>query len=195
MAPVDLIGSSTGDRHSMNYSSINEIYVANDATREELITLLSEVNSERQSVVPSGEVWSVAHIAEHVQIVEYGMFRICSKLLSEAEKNGELSDGTIRISDALITGAEELKTKKNVAPDRVKPTGLQSIATSIEKMVETRKELSDLRPRFEKYDGNKHKFPHPYFGDLSAIEWLILIGFHESRHIAQTRRIISSMES
>ncbi len=177
----------------MNYSSIGEIYAANDATREELITLLNSVHSERESIVPSGEVWSVAHSAEHVQIVEYGMYRICSKLLGEAEKNGQLSDGRVVISDSLIAGAEVLKTKKNEAPDRVKPTGLQSIAVSIEKMVETRKHLNDLRPRFETYDGNRHKFPHPYFGDLSAIEWLILIGFHGSRHISQIRRINPSL--
>ncbi len=176
----------------MNYSSINEIYAANDATREELITLLNTVEAERESLIPAGEVWSVAHCAEHVQIVEYGMFRICSKLLGEAEKNGELSDGKILISDSLISGAEALKTKKNKAPDRVKPTGLQSIAESIEKMVETRQQLNVLRPGFETYDGNRHKFPHPYFGDLSAIEWLILIGFHESRHISQIRRIRGS---
>ncbi|CAN5653605.1 DinB family protein [soil metagenome] len=177
----------------MNYSSIDEIYAANDATRIELITLLGAVTAERESVIPTGEIWSVAHNAEHVQIVEYGMFRICSKLLGEAEKNGELSDGKILISDSMIAGAEVLKTKKNEAPDRVKPTGLQNIAGSIEKMHHTRQQLNDLRPRFETYDGNRHKFPHPFFGHLSAIEWLILIGFHESRHIAQIRRIVASL--
>jgi len=45
---------------------------------------------------------------------------------------------------------------------------------------------------FETNDGNQNKFPHPYFGDLSAIEWLVLIGGHEVRHLRQIKGMIAN---
>jgi hypothetical protein len=39
------------------------------------------------------------------------------------------------------------------------------------------------------FDGDTHKFPHPYFGPLSAVEWLVLLGGHEARHLQQIKNI------
>ena len=40
-----------------------------------------------------------------------------------------------------------------------------------------------------------HKFPHPFFGELSATEWLVLLGGHEARHTAQIERILSGIRA
>jgi hypothetical protein len=37
-------------------------------------------------------------------------------------------------------------------------------------------------------------FPHPFFGELSAIEWLCLIGGHEQRHLKQIKRVMAEKE-
>ena len=52
-------------------------------------------------------------------------------------------------------------------------------------MENSRERLNELRPLFEEFDGDTAKFPHPYFGDLSAVEWLVLLGGHEERHLKQ----------
>ena len=49
------------------------------------------------------------------------------------------------------------------------------------------------KEKFQKVDGVEAKFPHPYFGDLSAQEWLVLSGAHEIRHLKQIRRVIEAI--
>jgi hypothetical protein len=58
-------------------------------------------------------------------------------------------------------------------------------------MAETRQRLESIRPAFQAWDSTEFKFPHPFFGDMSAAEWLALIGWHESRHLEQIRRMIA----
>lgn len=130
-----------------------------------------------------------AQIVEHVSIVESGMVRICAKLLRKAEAEGRRSDGTVNVSDNFMEKSAEIATIKFEAPEIVHPTGEKTIADSITKMEESRTAREELRPAFESFDGNAHKFSHPFFGDLSAVEWLILIGGHEARHLNQIKGI------
>ena len=61
------------------------------------------------------------------------------------------------------------------------------------KLDETRKSLEDLRPMFESVECSEFKFPHPFFGDLTAHEWLALVGGHELRHTQQIERILAQV--
>jgi hypothetical protein len=56
-------------------------------------------------------------------------------------------------------------------------------------MDENRTRLAELRPLFDSVDCSGHTFPHPAFGDLTAHDWLALLGGHETRHIAQIGRV------
>ncbi len=116
------------------------------------------------------------------------MGRISAKLLNEAKENGKNSDGKVIISHAFAEKAAGARDQKFEAPDRVRPTGNQTIAESIEKLKESRQRLYDLKPLFETIDCSEHKFPHPAFGDLTAHEWLALVGGHEFRHIEQIKK-------
>jgi hypothetical protein len=69
----------------------------------------------------------------------------------------------------------------------VRPTGNQTIKESLQKMDEAREELEKLRPLFESVECSDYKFPHPFMGDLTAHEWLALIGGHEARHLKQIK--------
>jgi hypothetical protein len=60
-------------------------------------------------------------------------------------------------------------------------------------MEDNRKKLEELRPMFEAWDSENFKFPHPHFGDMSAIEWLSLIGGHEERHLRQIERLLEQI--
>ncbi len=176
----------------MQYQSIAEIYEANDRIRAKLKATLAGLNEEQAAVVPEGEKWSIAQIAEHVSMVGGGMFRICSKLLSKAEASGQLADGKIDLS-AFAGKAREIAEVKLEAPEMVQPTGGKSISESLTALDETDKGFIGLRPMFEKYDASTAKFPHPYFGDMTAVEWLAIYGAHEGRHLAQIRRIIEKI--
>ncbi len=119
-----------------------------------------------------------------------GIARISAKLLTAAQSAGKPSDGTARLSENFASKANEAKTLKFEAPDRVHPTSNQTIEESLKKMDENRQRLEDLRPLFESVECSEFKFPHPFMGDLIAHEWLALVGGHEARHLRQIENIL-----
>ena len=177
----------------MNYQSIAEIYDSNDAIREKLKMIIGKLTDEQAGIAPEGEKWSLAELVEHIAIVENGMTGICARLLSKAQAENKKSDGAAKISEDFLTKANESINQKLEAPERVRPTGTKTVAESLAKMEENRENLKKLRPLFETTDGTDHKFPHPAFGELTAHEWLALIGGHELRHIKQIKNLLKKI--
>ena len=176
----------------MEYRSIGDIYAANHNIHLKFSSAVSELTDEQANATPEGEKWSVAQIVEHVSMVEGGVCRICAKLLSSAEKAGQPSGEWTDMS-AFMEKAESIGGVKLEAPEIVQPNAGRTIAESLEVMSEAGRVLETLREKFENFDGDTHKFPHPYFGDLSAKEWLALAGGHKIRHLRQIKRVLEKI--
>lgn len=169
----------------MSNQTIGDVYDNNDKIREKTKQLVASLTDEQLNALPDGEKWTIAQIVEHIAIVQDGMMRISAKLLNQAKAAGIAADGSARLSDNFKTKAAEAATLKFEAPERIQPTGNQTVEESLRKMDETRVELENLRPLFESVECSEHKFPHPFMGDLTAHDWLTLIGGHEMRHLKQ----------
>lgn len=176
----------------MPYQSFAEVYAENDRVRERLIATVGTIDNEVAATRLNDEGWSVAQIVEHISIVDEGMGKICSKLLSAAREKGLTNNGSVHLSPEFIEGIENLATTKLEAPERVHPISGQTVAESLTRLAANRERLNGIKSLFEKFDSTEEKFPHPHFGDLSAAEWLVLLGGHEARHIEQIERIITS---
>ena len=177
----------------MNNQTIADIYAANDKIREQLKNTILDLTDEQTSVLPEGEKWTIAHFVEHIAIVENGMAKISAKLLTQAQAVGKPSDGTAKLSETFAQKAAGVRDMKLEAPERVRPTGKLTIAESLAKMEENRQLLKDLRPLFESVECADFTFPHPAFGELTAHEWLTLIGGHEARHLRQLENVIAKV--
>ena len=175
----------------MDYQSIDQIYEANGCIRESFLRTLDSLTEDEITGRPEGEKWSIEQIAEHVSIVEEGMSKICRKLLNEAKDSGLKTDG-ISISDKFREYVENLETMKFEAPERVQPTRGQHLADSRSKISDN-DAWFETRPLFKEFDGTQAKFPHPYFGPLSAQEWLVLAGEHMRRHTGQIQKIVEKI--
>lgn len=175
----------------MEYNSIADIYSANQLIRKRFQHLVDGITPDEANAELEGEKWTVAALVEHVAIVEFNMMKICSRLLSAAKDAGKISDGKFALSATFGEKSAEIATIKVDAPERVHPQGGIPIADSLEKMSTTTIELSRQRGDFESHHSADQKFPHPFFGDLTAGEWLVLVGGHESRHIAQIERLLA----
>jgi hypothetical protein len=151
------------------------------------------LSDERAGVLPEGEKWTVREFVEHIAIVDEGMMRICAKMLKAAQENGKASDGAAKFTEDFAGKMAAGRDAKFEAPERVRPTGTKSIAESLTKMDETRRKLEELRPLFETLDCSDQKFPHPAFGDMTAHEWLALLGGHEARHIRQIEGLLAKI--
>ena len=178
----------------MNHQTINDIYEANDKIRRKLTELISNLSEEQAAFLPEGEKWTIANLVEHIAIVEDGMTRISAKLLAQAQGAGKSFDGRVKLSENFAKKAAEARMQKFEAPERVHPTGKLSVAESLAKLEETRRKLNELRPLFETVDGSDFKFPHPFMGEISAHEWLTLIGGHEARHLEQIKNLLKKIE-
>lgn len=169
----------------MSNQTISDIYANNEKIHEKTKQFVASLTDEQMKNLPEGEKWTIAEIVEHIAIVQDGMMKISGKLLTQAKAAGKQADGAARLSENFATKAAEAGQIKFEAPDRVRPTGNQTIAESLTKMEETRRALEELRPLFESVECSDFKFPHPFMGDLTAHEWLALIGGHEARHLKQ----------
>ena len=177
----------------MNYQTISDIYEANDKVRARLKGVVANLNDEQANTLPEGEKWTVKEFVEHISIVDEGIMRISAKLLNAAKDNGKQSDGSAKLTGEFLEKIAGGRDAKFEAPDRVRPTGTKSIAESLAKLDETRAKLEELRPLFESVECSELKFPHPAFGDMTAHEWLALLGGHEARHIKQIEGVLAKI--
>jgi hypothetical protein len=178
----------------MNYQTISEIYEANDQVRGKLKHIVANLSDAQINTLPDGEKWTVGKLIEHISIVDEGIVRISAKLLNEAKESGKTSDGATNFSDNFAEKMSAGRDAKFEAPERVHPTGTKTVAESLVKLDETREKLEELRPLFESVECADVKFPHPAFGDLSAHEWLALLGGHELRHIRQINNLLDKIQ-
>lgn len=177
----------------MNFKSVADIYAANDAIHAGLKDLVSTISEEQARASVEGSEWTIAQIVEHISIVDEGASKICSKLLRKLEAvAAAAAGGAVTVSDNFLKHYSTINEVKLEAPERVRPTGTQTIAESLTRIDENRSRLRQLLPRFETSQ-SETRFPHPYFGELSAVEWLILIGGHEQRHLNQIRRMLDRL--
>jgi hypothetical protein len=175
----------------MSNQTIADIYSANDKIHTKLKETVTKLNDEQLTFLLDGEKWTIQHIVEHIAIVKDGMSKISAKLLTQAQSAGKQSDGKAILTENFAKKAAEARQLKFEAPDRVQPTGKLTIEESLAKMEESRQALENLRVLFETVECSDFKFPHPFMGNLSAHEWLGLVGGHEARHLSQIERIVA----
>ena len=174
----------------MNYQTISEIYEANDRIRARLKEIVSDLTDDEANFLPEEGKWTVAALVEHISMVEYGITRVFGKILKEAQAQGGKANGEAKLSADFLQKLVWGREQKFEAPERVRPSGQIPIQESLAKMDENRQKLEELRPLFESVECSDFKFPHPAFGELTAHEWLALIGGHELRHIKQIKKLL-----
>jgi uncharacterized damage-inducible protein DinB len=181
----------------MNFSTIDEVYAANDAMRAKLLEQLDGITAEQEELLTEKGDWTLSKIVEHVAMVERSMLMIITKLLGKAKEAGLPSDGTVKLSPGFVEGATRAGEEglKFDAPEVVQPKGGQPVADSIAMMKESRAHLKQIRGLFDESDGTAFAFPHPAFGDMTAIDWLVLVGGHESRHTKQIAQILARKDA
>ena len=176
----------------MNYQTIEAIYEGNQKIRVRLMSLIAALTPEQTSALPDGEKWTVAQLVEHIAIVDESTIKICAKLLQKAKEAGRMANGDVVISDNFLQKGTEIAAIRVEAPSFVQPKGAP-LSDSLARLDATQARADELRDLFKSVDGTEFKFPHPFFGDISAQEWLALKGGHEMRHIRQIEKLLEKI--
>lgn len=178
----------------MIYQNISDMYAAEEKVRRDLKALVEGLPDDVTRALPDGEKWTVAQIVEHISMVDEGGGRICSRLLSKSQADGKSSDGTARISGGFVEKATASAETKLEAPDVVQPRTGRSISESLAVMDRNGGKFRELQPLFEGVDDTGNKFPHPYFGEMTATEWFAVKIAHEARHTRQIAALIDRIK-
>jgi hypothetical protein len=178
----------------MNYDSVSEIFDEIDRTRGRLLETVEGLSDEQQGFRPAPEKWSAAQLCEHLSIVEGNVTKLIDRLLAKAEESDQVRDPATSFAPVSIEEfVEQTRTQKLDAPERVRPGDSCPLADSLAALRDTRDALHALRPRLEQADGHAVRFPHPAWGSLNLYQWLLFIGAHEERHIAQIEALKQTM--
>jgi hypothetical protein len=180
----------------MEFRSVPDIYEHIDRTRARLVSAVEGLSDGQQTFTPAADRWSAAELVEHLSMVEGNVVRLLGKLLDKAEESagGAARDAAAAFEPVSIEEfVERSRSVKFEAPERIRPTGLP-LADSLARLGETRAALHALRPRIERADGRAHRFPHPAWGPLDLYQWLLFVGAHEDRHLAQLEALKEAMK-
>ena len=177
----------------MEMQTIDDVYRTNDAIRDKFKEAVMSAGPNRFDKVAEGEGWTVGQIAEHVAVVKEGSVKICSKLLAKAEAAGTQSDGALALSSAFLEKSADPANARLEAPEIVRPTGSISVEESLARLDSAHDAMQALRDKFISFHSVDVTFPHPFFGPMTAQDWLVLSGGHEARHLKQLRRVLEKL--
>lgn len=177
----------------MKYESIADVFSAKAKIREGLEIVLGGISPDEAARVPADGGWSIQQIVEHIAIVDAGAAKICSRLLDAVRKDGRPSDGSFSLSDDFTRMSDTASSSRFQAPDRVVPSGGMPVAQALENMAGSESTIEAMQPDMKRLDLSRHKFAHPFFGDLTSAEWLVVTGAHELRHTLQIQSVLEQI--
>ena len=179
----------------MRFNSVGEIFDEIDGARARLLRAVETLSEEHQSFRPSADRWSAAQLCEHLATVEGNVVGLLTRLLDKSEESGAArADGAGFEPVSIEEFVERSRGVKYEAPERLQPGDSTPLHVSLAALASSRAALHGLRPRLERADGHSARFPHPAWGPLNLYQWLLFVGAHEGRHLAQIEALKESMK-
>lgn len=180
----------------MSYDSVSEIFNEIDRTRASLLRTAEGLTDEQLAFRPSSDKWSIAQLFDHLSIVEGSVLRVIRRVLANAEESAPpRAEGAPFEPVSVEEFVERTRAVKIDAPGGVRPADSRPLVDSVRALSDSRAALHALRPRLERADGHAVSFPHPAWGPLNLYQWLLFVGAHEARHIAQIEALKEAMNS
>lgn len=139
--------------------------------------------------------WSGAQIIQHLGKVEGSTAKFLEGVFALALAAG-LAD---EVANSSVLGVldrfqvDGAVLRPLVAPERLRPAPDADLAESWESLRAVRERLFRAYATVDGKDLTTVHAPHPLFGPLNGYEWLVFIGKHEQRHLAQLRRLIATV--
>jgi hypothetical protein len=132
--------------------------------------------------------WSIGEILDHLCLAERAMIRTISRLLQHAAGLGQIAEpGAMEVPPHGID--LDLYNQPAGAPESVLPSPDRPLERLLAGLEESRERLKDVAKRAEGRVVGNVTLPHFQLGELNFYQWLAVQGAHETKHLAQIRRI------
>ena len=151
------------------------------ATRKQVLDAVDGLTEAQWKFKQADDRWSVAQVLEHIVVTERALLGMVQKTASgPASPVPEAS----KVKDEDIMKMISSREKKVQAPEQLRPTGsLGTGASEIEQFKQTRDTtINYVRTTNDDLRAHSGKSP---LGQVDCVQWLLYIGAHSERHLAQ----------
>jgi uncharacterized damage-inducible protein DinB len=159
-------------------------------TRDQVIAESAKLSEAQWNYKPGPDRWSVGEVVEHLALAEDFLRDNQQKVVAAPVATPEQRAKT-QGRDEAITKMISDRTQKAQAPEPLKP------ATKLGSQAEVVKAFRDRRAKTLDYAGKTkddlraHVSEGP-IGAIDGYQWLLFIGAHTERHLAQLREVKAS---
>lgn len=151
------------------------------STRDVLVKLVTGLSSSQWAFKPSPDRWSICDNVEHLALIESRIHAVIRKMSDAPEAGSRQFE-----MDEVILKEVPRRTTPVQAPPPVCPEGRWSSAEALQCFIAGREQTMQLlgAPLLR-----GRVLPHPIFGPWDGYQWLLAVGSHTQRHIAQIREV------
>jgi uncharacterized damage-inducible protein DinB len=162
---------------------MDEILEKLKSSRDQYLDALAVIPEERAGIRPASGGWSILDCAEHVAVVELGMFRrMTSAFTILAAEPG-------RHREALFLARGLDRSRKFFAPEPAQPEGRFTALAEAASAFSRQRERTITWAESCGENLRLRSLEHPVFGTINAYECLILMALHPLRHLQQIREL------
>lgn len=179
-------------KFSPMHPRLAEIHAANAAVRAELAAFLSHCTPEQLQRDPGDGKWSVAQVIEHLGRTEGSIAKLLEGLFAKGVAEGLPEDaGTASRMASLDRFRVQSRHAPLVAPERLVPSAQPVFAEAWASLQQVRQRTLAAVATVDGLDITRVSAPHPFLGALDGYQWVLFLGQHEARHLAQIREIVA----
>ena len=149
-----------------------------DWPEDSMFTVLSEISG-----------WSIGQQLYHVTLANASIPRLIERLQKGTIGNTE--DEPIPDKIAIILEGYIPEGRK--APARVVPPTDLDLPLLTKDFSRMRKATQRLAPQLDALDQATHRFPHMFFGPMTAIEWVRFMHIHTKHHMRIVERLATQL--
>jgi uncharacterized damage-inducible protein DinB len=157
------------------------------ASRDQVLAEAAKLSDAQWNFKAAPDRWSVGQVVEHLALAEPFLMGSLKKTLSGTPATAEQKAGA-QARDEMITKVIPDRTKKVQAPEPLQPTTkLGDQKTVLAAFRDSRdKTLDYVKTTKDDLRGTVSASP---LGDLDSYQWLLFIGAHTERHLAQLKEV------
>ncbi|HEY4380709.1 MAG TPA: DinB family protein [Acidobacteriaceae bacterium] len=157
------------------------------ASEARLVEAVGGLTPAQASFKTGPERWSIAEVLEHLAVWEgfmLGAIRGALETPAEPDKQAVVA-GKDELAFGLATSRDQPLKSREAA----RPTGRWSDVSAMLTEFHLRRAETVKFAESTQADLRCHFFAHVTFGDLDCYQWLVVVGQHTLRHVAQIEEI------
>jgi hypothetical protein len=168
---------------------LKEIVDEVEAARSELVHVVSDLDESRTGARADPGQWSIGEILHHLFLIESQVTTLLEKQITRAKDRGIGAD---RSTESLIHSLDRFSIETVIdriaAPQSVVPAQGLTRRELLALLSDSRAKLLQAISEADGIDLSRMQFPHPVLGRIDMYQWILYVGKHERRHIAQIAR-------